>query len=58
MPRTKGALNKPKMPQNKNGVFITKLEKQIEGSAITRKNALGWVNWGIKNISKHLARLV
>ena len=49
MPRTKGALNKPKTPQNKNGVFLTKLEKQIEGSAVTRKNALGWVNWGARN---------
>ena len=49
MPRTKGALNKSKTPQNKNGVFLTKLEKQIEGSAVTRKNALGWVNWGARN---------
>ena len=32
-----------------SGVFLTSLEKQIEGSAITRKNALGWVNWGIRN---------
>ena len=46
MPRTKGAKN---LPKNLGGVFLTKLEKQIEGSAITRKNALGWVNWGIKN---------
>ncbi|WP_406535482.1 hypothetical protein [Methanobrevibacter sp.] len=28
---------------------MTKFEKQIEGSALTRKNALGWVNWGLKN---------
>ena len=48
MARTKGALNKPKIP-NRNGVFVTNFEKQIEGSAITRKNALGWVNYGIKN---------
>lgn len=49
MPRTVGSKNKPKIPQNKNGLYLTKLEKQIEGSAVTKKNALGWVNWGIKN---------
>ena len=48
MSRPVGSKNKPKIPHN-NGVFITNLEKQIEGSAVTRKNALGWVNWGIKN---------
>ena len=48
MARTKGALNKPKTPSS-GGLFLTKFEKQIEGSAITRKNALGWVNYGIKN---------
>lgn len=31
------------------GVFLTKLEKQIEGSAITRKSSMGWVNYGIRN---------
>lgn len=51
MARTKGALNKPK---NNGNLFLTKLEKQIEGSAITRKNALGWVNWGIKNTYPNL----
>ena len=55
MSRPKGSLNKStiiKMQQQNNkggGVFLTKLEKQIEGSAITRKNALGWVNWGARN---------
>ena len=49
MPRPVGSKNKPKTPQNKNGVYITKLEKQIEGSAITRKSSLGWVNWGARN---------
>lgn len=49
MSRPVGSKNKPKTPQNRNGIFITKLEKQIEGSAITRKSSLGWVNWGIKN---------
>lgn len=39
------------MQQNKSrgGIYLTKLEKQIEGSAITRQNALGWVNWGSNN---------
>ena len=55
MSRPKGSLNKStiaKMQQQTSkggGVFLTKLEKQIEGSAITRKNSLGWVNWGIRN---------
>ena len=48
MSRPVGSKNKPKVTKN-SGVFLTNLEKQIEGSAITRKNALGWVNWGIKN---------
>ena len=55
MSRPKGSLNKStiaKMQQQTSkgsGLFLTKLEKQIEGSAITRKNSLGWVNWGIRN---------
>lgn len=49
MSRTKGALNRPKVQSTKNGLFLTKLEKQIEGSAITKKNALGWINWGLRN---------
>ena len=32
-----------------NGVYTMNFEKQIEGSAITRKSALGYVSWGIKN---------
>ena len=47
MSRTVGSKNKPKV--SNSGLFLTKLEKQIEGSAITRKNALGWVNYGIRN---------
>lgn len=49
MGRTLGSKNKPKAPTNRNGVFTTNFEKQIEGSPITRKNVLGWVNWGLKN---------
>lgn len=48
MSRPVGSKNKPKIKPN-SGVFLTNLEKQIEGSAITRKNALGWVNWGVRN---------
>jgi hypothetical protein len=48
MARTLGAKNKPKVTKN-SGVFLTNFEKQIEGSAVTRKNSLGYVNWGIKN---------
>lgn len=49
MSRPVGSKNRPKTPTNKNSVFLTKLEKQIEGSAITRKSSMGWVNWGVKN---------
>lgn len=48
MSRPVGSKNKPKIPHN-SGVYLTNLEKQIEGSAVTKRNALGWVNWGIKN---------
>ena len=52
--RPKGSLNKSTLlaqQQSKKGggTYIVNLEKQIEGSAITRKSAQGWVNWGIKN---------
>ena len=53
--RPSGSLNKStlaKMQQQTSkggGVYLTQLEKQIEGSAITKKNALGWVNWGVRN---------
>lgn len=50
MARPLGSKNKPKVTPKSNGsVFLTKLEKQIEGSAVTRKNSLGWVNYGLKN---------
>lgn len=48
MSRPIGSKNKPKIKPN-SGVFVTAFEKQIEGSAITRKNGQGWVNYGIKN---------
>ena len=49
MSRPLGSKNKPKTPKSRGGVFLTNFEKQIEGSAITRKNALGWVNYGLRN---------
>ena len=48
MARTLGAKNKPKIQKN-SGVFLTNLEKQIEGSAITKRSSQGWVNWGVRN---------
>lgn len=46
MPRTKGAVNKPKF---NGGLEVIKMEKHNEGSPITRNSSQGWVNWGIKN---------
>jgi len=46
MPRTKGSLNKPKIT---SGLYITNLEKQIEGSPITNNSQQGWIKWGLKN---------
>lgn len=48
MSRPVGSKNKPKI-QGGNNVYLTKFEKQIEGSAITKKSGFDWVNWGIKN---------
>lgn len=41
----------PKVTQttSKNGVYNIKMAKQVEGAAITRENALGWINWGARN---------
>lgn len=49
MSRTLGSKNRPKTPQNKGAIFNIALEKQIEGSAVTRKSGFDYVNWGIKN---------
>lgn len=55
MARKKGSLNKKtieKMSKHTKGnnTFVMQFDKQIEGSAITKKNSMGgWVNWGIKN---------
>ena len=50
MSRPIGSKNKPKVQPTSNGsLFVTKLEKYIEGSALTKKNPMGWVNYGLKN---------
>ena len=48
MSRPVGSKNKPKVAKP-SGLFLTKFEKQIEGSAITRKSSMGYVNWGARN---------
>lgn len=45
--RPKGSTNKAS--RTSGSLRIMNFEKQIDGSAITRPNALGWVNWGQKN---------
>lgn len=52
--RPKGSLNKTTLlsqQQTKkgSGTYLVALEKQIEGSAITRKSSMGYVNWGARN---------
>lgn len=46
--RPKGSTTK-KANLSKNAVYNICLEKQIEGSAVTKKSSMGWVNWGAKN---------
>lgn len=47
MSRPIGSKNKPKVKNG--GLFVTNLEKQIEGAPITRNSSQGWVKWGLKN---------
>lgn len=48
MARPKGSTNKPKVTGN--NLQILNFAKDIEGSAVTRKNtSYGFVNWGAKN---------
>lgn len=52
MSRPKGSRNRPKVTlSSKNGsaVITVKLEKQIEGTPVNRRSAMGWVNWGVRN---------
>lgn len=46
--RPLGSKNKVKLSSG-NSVSLIKLEKQIEGSPITKSSPFGWVNWGQKN---------
>ena len=45
MGRPKGSLNK----RDNGSLFLTKFEKQVCGSAITRPSSRGWINWGLRN---------
>lgn len=49
MSRPVGSKNKPKTPQNRNGVFNIKMEKQVEGAAITKDSSMGYVKFGKSN---------
>ena len=53
MSRTKGSLNKSTIVKqaqtNGKNVFTMNFEKQIEGSAITKKSGMGYIKWGISN---------
>ena len=50
MARTLGSKNKPKIPQNKNGVFVTKFEKTIENAPVIKYNAqYNIMSYGLKN---------
>lgn len=47
MGRPIGSKNKPKA---KNGLLFTNFEKQIENAPIIRNSAMGWVNYGSRNL--------
>ena len=49
MPRPLGSKNKPKVPKSNVNMQVLNFEKQIEGSALTRKSSQGWINWGARN---------
>lgn len=50
MARTLGSKNKPKIPQNRNGVFVTKFEKTIENAPVIKYNAqYNIMSYGLKN---------
>lgn len=55
MGRPKGSLNKrtllaQQQIKKNGGTFVMEFEKQIENAPIIRKNALGWINFGFKNL--------
>lgn len=45
--RPLGSKNQAKV--NAGGVYVVNFEKQIEGSPITKKSSMGWVNYGKNN---------
>lgn len=47
MSRPLGSKNKPKY---RGGVSVMNFEKHIENAPIIKKNALGWINYGSKNL--------
>ena len=50
MARTKGSLNKSTLEKKSNGgVFNIKMEKQVEGSPITKNSNLGFIRYGKMN---------
>lgn len=51
MSRPIGSKNKPKVPQNRGGLFVTKFQKQIENAPITRYNAqYNIIQYGARNL--------
>ena len=42
--RPVGSVKKPQ-----SGVYITKLEKEVEGAAFTKDSSMGWIKFGAKN---------
>lgn len=36
--------------RNRSGVFVTKFEKQIQNTPITKDSSMGWRKWGIDNL--------
>lgn len=36
--------------KNRSGVFVTKFEKQIQNTPITKDSSMGWRKWGIDNL--------
>lgn len=48
--KNKATLAKIEAAKNKNGVFVTKFEKQIQNTPITKDSSMGWRKWGIDNL--------
>ena len=55
MSRTKGSLNKSTIERmqkanRRGGINIMNFDKQIENAPIIKSNAMGWVNYGSRNL--------